>query len=125
MPHVLELTVTIAASVLASSGFWAFLSARSNRHSAQTQLMLGLAHDRIVHLCMTYLDRGYILKDEYDDLMKYLYKPYSAFGGNGLAEKLFEEVKELPIKRSSPLEVTVEFERKNKAEKFRRENDTS
>lgn len=124
MPHVLELTVTIAASVLASSGFWAFLSARSNRHSAQTQLMLGLAHDRIVHLCMTYLDRGYILKDEYDDLMKYLYKPYSAFGGNGLAEKLFEEVKELPIKRSSPLEVTAEFERKNKAEKFRRENDT-
>jgi hypothetical protein len=73
---------------------------------------------------MTYLDRGYILKDEYDDLVKYLYKPYSAFGGNGLAEKVFEEVKELPIRRSTPLEVTVEFERKNKAEKFRRENDT-
>jgi len=77
-----------------------------------------------VHLCMTYLDRGYILKDEYDDLVKYLYKPYSAFGGNGLAEKVFEEVKELPIRRSTPLEVTVEFERKNKAEKFWRENDT-
>jgi len=73
---------------------------------------------------MTYLDRGYILKDEYDDLVKYLYKPYSAFGGNGLAEKVFEEVKELPIRRSTPLEVTVEFERKNKAEKFWRENDT-
>jgi hypothetical protein len=73
---------------------------------------------------MTYLDRGYILKDEYDDLVKYLYKPYSAFGGNGLAEKVFAEVKELPIKRSTPLELTVEFERKNKAMKFRRENDT-
>lgn len=124
MPHALELILTIAASVLASSGFWAFLAARSDRHSAQTQLMLGLAHDRIVHLCMTYLDRGYILKDEYDDLVKYLYKPYSAFGGNGLAEKVFAEVQELPIKRSTPLEVTRDFERTIKAEDYRRENDT-
>ncbi len=124
MPHALELVITISASVLASSGFWAFIQARSARHDAQTQLMLGLAHDRIVHLCMTYLDRGYILKDEYDDLVKYLIKPYSAFGGNGLAEKLFEEVKELPIKRSTPMEITRDFRRKSKAAAFRRENDS-
>nr|DAU72732.1 MAG TPA: holin protein [Caudoviricetes sp.] len=86
--------------------------------------MLGLAHDRIVNLCMIYLDRGYILKDEYDDLVKYLIKPYSAFGGNGLAEKLFEEVKELPIKRSTPMEITRDFRRKSKAAAFRRENDS-
>lgn len=124
MPHALELVITISASVLASSGFWAFIQARSARHDAQTQLMLGLAHDRIVHLCMTYLDRGYILKDEYDDLVKYLIKPYSAFGGNGLAEKLFEEVKELPIKRSTPMEITRDFRRKSKDAAFRRENDS-
>lgn len=124
MPHVLELVLTISASVLASSGFWAYVQTRSSRHDAQIKLMLGLAHDRIVHLCMTYLDRGYILKDEYDDLVKYLIKPYSAFGGNGLAEKLFEEVKELPIKRSTPMEISSDFRRKSKAAAFRRENDS-
>lgn len=124
MPHALELVLTISASVLASSGFWAYIQARTSQHDAQTQLMLGLAHDRIVHLCMNYLDRGYILKDEYDDLVKYLIKPYSAFGGNGLAEKLFGEVKELPIKRSTPMEITKDFRRKSKAAAFRRENDS-
>ena len=124
MPHILELVLTISASVLASSGFWAYVQTRSSRHDAQIKLMLGLAHDRIVHLCMTYLDRGYILKDEYDDLVKYLIEPYSAFGGNGLAEKLFEEVKELPIKRYTPMEITRDFRRKSKAAAFRRENDS-
>lgn len=44
-----------------------------------------------------YLSRGYITIDEYEDLQKYLYSPYEAFGGNGMAEKVMKEVQELPI----------------------------
>lgn len=47
-----------------------------------------------------YLSRGYITIDEYEDLQKYLYSPYSSFGGNGMAEKVMKEVQELPIRFS-------------------------
>ena len=88
-------------SVLASTGFWTYMQKRDVRKGATTQLLLGLAHDRIIFLGMGYLERGWLSKDEYEDYMKYLVKPYSAFGGNGLAEKVVEDVKKLPIQRSN------------------------
>lgn len=88
----------IVASVGASSGFWAYLQRKDTRRDATTQLLLGLAHDRIVFLGMSYVDRGWLSKDEYEDFMKYLYAPYSEFGGNGLAEKVMLEVKKLPMR---------------------------
>jgi hypothetical protein len=88
---------TIIGSLSASGGLWAFLQKRDTRKNAQTQLLLGLAHDRIIHLGLTYIERGSITKDEYEDLEKYLYNPYSTFGGNGLAEKVMAQVKLLPM----------------------------
>lgn len=88
---------TIISSIAASGGFWAYLQKKDTRRNATTQLLLGLAHDRIIHLGMTYIERRSITKDEYEDLEKYLYGPYSAFGGNGLAEKVMTEVKLLPM----------------------------
>lgn len=90
--------ITIVASVMASSGFWAYLQRRDNRKTAVTKLLLGLGHDRIVVLGMSYVDRGWISKDEYEDFIKYLYAPYADFGGNGLAERVVNEVKKLPIR---------------------------
>lgn len=84
----------------ASSGFWAYLQTKDTRKDAITKLLLGLGHDRIVFLGMSYVDRGWITKDEYEDFIKYLYAPYAAFGGNGLAEKVVTEVKKLPIRGS-------------------------
>lgn len=89
--------ITIVGSVMASSGFWAYLQRKDSLKGAHTQLLLGLAHDRIIALGMKYIERGYLTKDEYEDLMKYLYKPYSEFGGNGLAEKVMADVMRLPI----------------------------
>lgn len=88
---------TVLTSLLGAGGFWAWLEKRSTRRSATTQLLLGLAHDRIVHLGMSYMARGSITKDEYEDLLKYLWIPYSAFGGNGLAERVMSDVKLLPM----------------------------
>lgn len=102
MPHWVDLALTIVVAVLASSGFWAFIQSKSDTKTANVQLLLGLAHDRIVALGMGYIDRGWITKDEYEDLLKYLYTPYSKFGGNGLAEKVMEGVKALPIYTRPP-----------------------
>ncbi len=99
MNHFIELAMTIFVSVMASSGFWAFLQARREKKDAKTKMILGLGYDRIVTLCGMYIDRGYIYQHEYEDLYKYLYKPYKEMGGNGSAERAFEEVKKLPIKR--------------------------
>lgn len=61
-------------------------------------MLVGLAHDRITHLGMAYLTRGYITQDEYENLNDYLYQPYEKMGGNGSAKRIMEEVRKLPIK---------------------------
>lgn len=95
---LITVAATVITSVIASSGFWAYLQKRDAQKGATMQLLLGLAHDRIIFLGMSYVDRGWLTKDEYEDFLKYLYVPYSEFGGNGLAEKVFQEVKKLPIR---------------------------
>lgn len=94
--------VTIFVTVMASSGFWAWMNNRSAKKRAEIKLLLGLAHDRIIHLGWNYHRRGYITKDEYEDFVNYLYSPYSEFGGNGLAEKTMEMVNTLPMKPNPP-----------------------
>ena len=98
---VLQMIVTIICSVLASGGFWAYMQSIDTKNNAQAQMILGLGHDRIVYLGMKYIERGNITKDEYENLYEYLYKPYSALGGNGSAKKVMEEVNKLPIHESS------------------------
>lgn len=97
MPVWLQMMLTIVGSVLASSGFWAYLTNRRDRNDAKTKMILGLGHDRIIALAMTYIERGWISQDEYEDLNKYLYLPYKNMGGNGTAERLMQEIKKLPI----------------------------
>lgn len=62
---------------------------------------VGVVHDRIIHLCMVYVTRGYITQDEYENLNDYLYQPYEKMGGNGSAKRVMEEVINLPIKREA------------------------
>lgn len=97
----------IVGSLIASGGFWAWLSRRDTRKNAATQLLLGLAHDRIIQLGMGYIERGSITKDEYEDFEKYLFGPYSVFGGNGLAEKVFAHVKLLPMSGKDTTRIRV------------------
>lgn len=94
----IEIIVTIVCSVLASSGFWAFLTSKSKKNDAETKMLLGLAHDRIMSLGMEYINRGYITHDEYENLRRYLFEPYEALGGNGSAGRVMQEVDKLPIK---------------------------
>ena len=61
---------------------------------------MGLAHDRILYLGMRYVERGWISKDEYENLYDYLYLPYKQMGGNGAVERVIREVNKLPIKQN-------------------------
>ena len=97
-PGVQQIVVPIAVAVLTSSGLWALVSKRADKNDAERKMLVGLAHDRITHLGMAYLTRGYITQDEYENLNDYLYQPYEKMGGNGSAKRIMEEVRKLPIK---------------------------
>ena len=94
---ILQTLVTIVCAVLASSGFWTWLQKKDDKKSLQSQMLIGLAHDRIVSLGMSYIERGWITKDEYENLRDYLYEPYKALGGNGSAKRVMEVVNKLKI----------------------------
>lgn len=95
---LIQTIITIVCSVLASSGFWAFLMKRNDSKDVKTRMLIGLAHDRIMYLATEYIKRGYITMDEFENLNTYLYEPYEALGGNGSAKRVMDEVKRLPIR---------------------------
>lgn len=96
MPPWLQTTLTALLSVVASSGFWAWINAKREMKGARTKLLIGLAHDRILQSGNYYIKRGWISADEYEDLHKYMYEPYKELGGDGMAERIMERLKGLP-----------------------------
>lgn len=99
----IQVFITIIGSVVASSGFWAYMQRRFERTDVKTKMLIGLAHDRITYLGMLYIEKGYITKDQYENLHDYLYKPYSEMGGNGSARRIMNEVEKLPMCNSSSI----------------------
>lgn len=93
----MQLTAAVLGSALASSGLWALVGRRVDKDDAERKMLVGLAHDRIVHLGMAYVERGYITQDEYENLRVYLYEPYEKMGGNGSARRVMLEVDKLPV----------------------------
>ena len=101
MSKVVEVILLIVSSILASSGMWAFLSKKLDKKDIKVEMLIGLAHDRIMFLGMSYIERGYITQDEYENLYDYLYKPYYKLGGNGSAKRVMAEVEKLPIRKNN------------------------
>ncbi len=103
--HMMEILsnflLPVVVALLASSGFWALLERKTQRSSRETQLLIGLAHDRIVYLGLSYINRGWVFHDELENLIVYLYTPYEKLGGNGSVLRVMEEVNKLPIKTES------------------------
>lgn len=97
MDHIIELLLTVFIAVLGSNGLWAFIQSRSTAKSARDKMILGLGHAEIFRVAEKYIRRGAITKDELEDMEKYLYKPYKDMGGNGTAETLMNQCKNLKI----------------------------
>ena len=96
MTSWLQIALTIFASVMASSGLWAFLGNRFDKRSAERDILIGIGHIELVFFGMQYVERGWITEDEYET-MKELYDPYIKLGGNGSGKKIMAEVEKLPI----------------------------
>jgi hypothetical protein len=94
----LQLALTSVSSVLASSGFWAYMQYKDKKKDATTRLLMGMAYDKITTLGLTYITRGSITMDEFEDFRKYFYEPYEALGGNGVAKRIMRRVEVLPIR---------------------------
>jgi len=100
-PWMKEVLLPIVLAMLASNGLWALIGKRRDKNDVERNMLVGLAHDRIIHLGMVYVTRRYITQDEYENLNDYLYQPYEKMGGNGSAKRVMEEVRKLPIKREA------------------------
>lgn len=68
-----------------------------NRLEAVSNICLGLAYDRIIHVGESYLKRGSITVDEREDFRKYLWQPYHNAGGNGSGDAMMASIDKLPI----------------------------
>lgn len=101
-------TVTIICTGLASSGFWAWIIKRTEKKSASTRLLRGLARRQIISEGLSYINRGFVTKDEYEEYQHYTVEPYFELGGNGLAEKIFAEVQTLPIRYRAPTQQEIQ-----------------
>lgn len=93
-----SIILTAICSVITSSGLWSYFMKRAERDDVKSEMLKGLGHDRIVELGMKYIIRGYITKDEYENLHDYLYVPYEKLNGNGSAKRVMDEVNKLPIR---------------------------
>ena len=106
MDQIWQMVVTVVCAIFASSGLWAYLTARKERkdkkddkNDAQKAMLMGLGHDRIISLCEKYIDRGWITSDEYENLYEWLFVPYQKLGGNGTAKRLMSIVDNLPMRK--------------------------
>lgn len=91
-----ELANPAVTALLGGSGIWAWLKTRTDRNDSEDELLLQVARNQLVSQGRSYLDRGYITMDEYEEYESE-YDIYSRLGGNGLARRVFKQVDELPI----------------------------
>lgn len=96
LTKIAELANPIITTLLGSSGIWMWAKTRSDRNNSEDQLLLEVAKNQLTVLGRSYLERGYITMDEYEEY-EAEYKLYSALGGNGLAKRVFKQVDELPM----------------------------
>ena len=97
----IQMIITVACTVIASSGFWAYIQKKTDKSSAEKRLLIGLAHDRIIWLGMQYVERGWITQDEYENLHDYLYIPYTDVADDiRSVNKLMKDVENLPVHKT-------------------------
>lgn len=96
LTKIAEMANPVITTLLGSSGIWMWVKTRSDRSNSEERLLLEIAKNQLTVLGRSYLERGYITMDEYEEY-EAEYKLYSALGGNGLAKRVFKQVDELPM----------------------------
>jgi hypothetical protein len=104
---IVEVITVVIASTLTSTGLWRYFENRKKKDSCEDKLLQAMAHDRIINLSKKALMDGSVTVAEFDSILL-LYEPYVAMGGNGSAKRMFEAVKQLPIKEDHDLRQQIE-----------------
>lgn len=100
--------IEIVSAIFVSMGFWNYIlykvqrrdslkDKKLNKNTDTDLLIMGVACHLIKQECEAAIEKGSITTEEYNELHKYLYVPYSNKGGNGTAKRLMEAVEKLPI----------------------------
>ena len=95
--------IAVISGIFGLSNLVMFLIQRydKKKNSPESIMILGLGHDVIITKGEMYIKRGWITRDEYENLHDYLFKPYLEMGGNGTAQKVMKEIDKLPFKEVS------------------------
>lgn len=92
------LIAALSSSALAAviSGVFTLLSARQKKDNGIEAGVRILLYERIKYLGNHFVERGYVTRDEYEDLIKMHEVYHTALGGNGYLDNLMLEVNKLP-----------------------------
>lgn len=96
LTKIAEMANPAVTAVLGGSGIWAWAKTKADRSNNTAKLLLSVSRNQLVALGRTYIERGYITMDEYEEYEKE-YQIYCDLGGNGLARRVFEQVDDLPM----------------------------
>lgn len=99
--------VTAILSAVTSSGVMSLVvfligrhdkkkEAKAMKNSGESQMLLGLGHDKLIYLTDRFVRRGAISLKEKRNL-KFLYEPYARLGGNGDCKIGYEACEKLPV----------------------------
>lgn len=97
---------TVVIAMFGSVGLWTAIAeitkaiiARKKKPDPISELVLGLAYIEICNTGRKYVMSGSIDFEERENFRKYLYNPYKAAGGDGIAESIMKQVDALPLKK--------------------------
>lgn len=102
-----QMMVTAVLTAVTSSGVMSLVLYLIQRHdrkkekaeandSAQSKMLLGLGHDKLIHLTDKFVKRGAITLKEKRNL-EFLHIPYAALGGNGDCKIGYDACQKLPV----------------------------
>lgn len=100
LTKIAEMANSSVTALLGCSGIWAWAKTKADHNNNADKLLLSVSRNQLITLGRSYIERGYITMDEYEEF-EAEYQIYSALGGNGLARRIFEQVDELPMMPSN------------------------
>ena len=96
LTKAIEFANPLLSALFGAPGLWAFVKSKTDHKSTAQKLLYMVSKNQLIALGRTYIERGYITMEEYEEF-EAEYTLYSALGGNGLARRVFKQVDELPI----------------------------
>ena len=99
-----ELNIAVLiGTVFASTGFWQFATTvwqgKNKKESAEKKALKVLLHDRLYQSCTSYISKGCIDVDGFDNIAA-LYGAYHELGGNGTGTELYNRCRALPLREN-------------------------